>query len=141
MMRNSITVISSKNSDGSDKTSSFAKDGSFNISILDGIDEIYWRGCFDKYDNFAHQKEWRVCWLSDERNYEPKVLKVGPLKDIIEIVETKDIRDYLLNKYRGYIPGIVQGTRKQIIGTESYKSFKDYVKSIDGLGEFVVDIG
>ncbi|ORU01405.1 hypothetical protein D081_0224 [Anaerovibrio sp. JC8] len=138
--QHSITMISSKAVGEADNAMSFTDDGSFHISILDGIKDIYWRGCFDKYDRFAHQKEWRVCWLPNERNYKSKILSVGPLEDIIDIVATKDIREYLLNKFKGYIPGIVPNDRQQITGTNSYNAFKEYVKMIDGLGEFVVEI-
>lgn len=97
----------------------FTKDGSFNLSMLDGIDNIYWRGCLDKYDRFASQKEWRVCWLPTERNFDAKILHVGSLDDIVDIVATKDIRRYLLNKYSGYVPGLISNVRKDTDGTES----------------------
>ena len=107
-------------------------------SMLDGIEDIY---CLDKYDRFAKQKEWRVCWLPSELNYEAKILHVGSLEDIIDIVPTKDIRRYLLKKYSGYVPGIITNTRRTIAGTESYGAFKGRMRDIDGTGEFVVEIG
>ena len=102
---------------------------------------IYWRGCLDKYDRFAKQKEWRVCWLPSELNYEAKILHVGSLEDIIDIVPTKDFRRYLLKKYSGYVPGIITNNRRTIAGTESYGAFKTRMRDIDGTGEFVVEIG
>ncbi len=134
MNRHSITVVSSDGQEDSDTRMGFTMDGTFHLSVLDGIEGIYWRGALDKYNKFAHQKEWR-------RNYAPKILPVGSLEDIIDIVETKDIRPYLLKKYKGYFPGIVNSTRKQICGTESYHDFKEYIKTIDGLGDFVMEIG
>lgn len=111
------------------------------VSMLDGMEDIYWRGCLDKYDRFAKQKEWRVCWLPSELNYEAKILHVGSLEDIIDIVPTKDIRRYLLKKYSGYVPGIITNNRRTIAGTESYGAFKTRMRDIDGTGEFVVEIG
>ncbi len=79
--------------------------------------------------------------MPEERNYEAKTLSVGSLEDIIDVVETKNIRSYLLNTYKGYYPGIIATPRRQITGTCSYRDFKEYMKSIDGLGDFVVEIG
>ena len=141
MNRHSITVISSEHRNSDEKKINYAADGIFDLSFLDGVKNIYWRGCLDKYDRYAKQKEWRVCWLSDERNYEAMTLSVGSLEDIIDVVETKNIRSYLLTKYRGYYPGIVGTSRRQSSGTCSYKDFKEYMKSIDGLGDFVAEIG
>ena len=115
--------------------------GTFDVSMLDGIEDIYWRGCLDKYDRFANQKEWRVCWLPSELNYEAKILHVGSLEDIIDIVPTKDIRRYLLKKYSGYVPEIITNNRRTVDGTESYGAFKGRMRDIDGTGEFVGEIG
>lgn len=141
MQRNSVTIISSQaQGDHTDKAS-FAADGVFNMSILDDMKNIFWRGSLDKYSGYASQKEWRVCWLPEERNYEAKTLEVGPLEDIIDVVDTKNIRSYLLKKYRGYTPGIVNTIRSTQYGTESYRDFKERMKGIDGLGDFVMEIG
>lgn len=141
MYRHSVTIISSEFNEENNNKIIFAGDGVFDISILNGIDGIYWRGPMDKYDMYAHQKEWRICWLPNLRNYEDKILSVGPLDDLIDIVETKHIRTYLLKKYRGYYPGIVNSNRKSICGTESYSTFREYLKTIDGLGDFIAEIG
>ena len=141
MNRHSVTIISSEHPEGDEKKFNYAADGVFNLSILDGVKDIYWRGSLDKYDRFARQKEWRICWLPEERNYEAKTLPVGSLEDIIDVVETKDIRSYLLRKYKGFYPGIVEISRRQSSGTCSYKDFKEYMKSTDGLGDFVAEIG
>ena len=139
--RHSMTIISSGHHAKNRDEISFTKDGIFHISLLDGIEGIYWRGPLDKFDLYAHQKEWRVCWLPYLRNYEAKVLSVGPLDDVIDIVATENIRSYLLKRYKGYYPGIVKSIRKYTCGTESYRDFKNYMKTIDGLGDFIAEIG
>lgn len=141
MKRHSITIFSSEYRDSDEKEINYATDGFFDLSTLDGIKDIYWRGCLDKYDRYASQKEWRICWLPQERNYEAKTLSVGSLEDIIDVVATKDIRSYLLKKYKGFYPGIVEGARRQITGTCSYHDFKECMKSIDGRGDFIAEIG
>lgn len=141
MNRHCVTVISSEHHEGDDSKSNYTADGTFNISLLNGVKDIYWRGSLDKYDRYARQKEWRICWLPGERNYEAKTLSVGSLEDIIDVVETKSIRSYLLNKYKGFYPGIIETPRRRVSGTCSYRDFKEYMKSIDGLGDFVVEIG
>ena len=140
MSRHSITVISSACQENEGNKINFAADGIYNLSALDGVKDIYWRGCLDKYDIYAGQKEWRICWLPEERNYDAKTLCVGSLEDIIDVVETKEIRSYLLKKYKGYYPGIVETPRRLASGTCSYKEFNEYMKSIDGLGDFVIEI-
>lgn len=59
MKRNSITVISSEHREDDGNKINYATDGTFNISVLNGAEDIYWRGSLDKYDRFARQKEWR----------------------------------------------------------------------------------
>ena len=144
MNRHSITVVSSNHTpeitDFDDKRW-LTKDGSFCLDDIKNAKGILWRGVLDKYDAYWIQKEWRICWLPEERDYKAKTLQVGSLDDIIDIAETEDIRDYLLNRYRGYLPGIVQGNRRDVCGTESYKDFKERMKRIDGLGDFVMELG
>lgn len=137
-----VSLVSSGCGDNKELSKNWlSENGTFDVSMLDGIEDIYWRGCLDKYDRFAKQKEWRVCWLPSELNYEAKILHVGSLEDIIDIVPTKDIRRYLLKKYSGYVPGIITNNRRTIAGTESYGAFKTRMRDIDGTGEFVVEIG
>lgn len=138
MQEHSVTIVTSRYTNEAGR---IVGDGAFHISMLDGMKNIFWRGCMDKYDRYASQKEWRICWLPDVRNYEPKILQAGSLEDIIDVVETEGIRDYLLKKYKGYIPGIVSSARRELCGTESYKEFKEYMKMVDGLGDFVAEIG
>lgn len=139
MNNHSVTIISSKAYINKDKDW-LTEDGSWKLSDLEGLDDIYWRGCLDKYDMYSFQKEWRICWLPKELDYKDRILPVGRLDDIIDIVETSNIRKYLLNKYKGYMPGIVGSIRKTVCGTESYRAFCDRMKSIDGLGDYILEI-
>ena len=142
MSRNSVTLISSEGHNiESDNMPWLSGNGTFNMSILDGVDDIIWRGCLDKYSRYAAQREWRICWLPREHNYEAKTLSVGSLEDIIDVVDAKDIRRYLLKMYRGYTPGIIDTIRRDTAGTTSYKAFKERMKEIDGTGDFIFEIG
>ena len=140
----SVTVISSmlEKIDPSDKEWPTKENGCFNISILSGTkDDIYWRGCLDKYDTYGGQNEWRICWLAEELNYHDKELYVGRLDDIIDIKNTQEIRTYLIDEiYKGGIPGIVNSHRRDVCGNETYVGFMNRMKSIDGMGDFVYEI-
>lgn len=140
--RHHVTLISSTDAGTTDVSSQWLNsDGSFNLSMIETIEDVYWRGVLDKYDIFGVQKEWRVCWLPDEHNYEGKILKVGSLEDIVDVVDTRDIRKYLLQRYRGYIPGFIKESRREIDGTDSYRAFMKMLKGIDGTGELVMEFG
>lgn len=144
MNRHSVSLIAT-NSTPDSGNDWFEEDlklkGAFDISLLEGIDGVYWRGCLDKYAIYGGQKEWRICWLPDIKDFEAKILSVGRLDDIIELVKTEAIREYLLDKYKGYIPGVIQNSRRSEFGTMRYKEFKEMMKGIDGTGEFVLDVG
>ena len=141
---NSVTVISSmlRKIDLSDEEWPTKENGCFNISILSGAkDDIYWRGCLDKYDVYGIQNEWRICWLPEELDYHDKELFVDRLDDIIDIKNTEEIRTYLLDEiYKGFIPGIVNNHRRDICGNKTYEEFMNRMKNIDGMGDFVYDI-
>lgn len=144
MKKHSITVVSSNHTPEArnfEDNRWLTGDGTFHLNDFKNAKDILWRGVLDKYDVYALQKEWRICWLSDERNYKAKALPVGSLDGIIDIVKTENIREYLLELYRGYTPGIVQSSRRNECGTESYVDFKERMKEIDGRGDFVMEIG
>ena len=147
----SVTAISSMldKIDFSDKEWPAKENGFFHVSEISGAkDDIYWRGCLDKYDNYEFQNEWRICWLPEELNYHDKELSVGRLDDIIEIKNTEEIRTYLIDEiYKGYIPGSPKAFlsspnrhRRDISGTETYETFMERMKNIDGMGDFVFEI-
>jgi hypothetical protein len=121
-----------------------SKDGSeglFDMKnvVCDGAN-IIWYGCLDKYEPFRSQKEWRVCWLPKERNFDAAELDVGPLDDIIELVPTNRIRQRLLELNPGYIPGFVNTDRKNTRGTVLYDEFKKIVEGIDGKCRVIMEI-
>ena len=141
---NSVTVTSSvfEKIDPSDREWPTKENGCFHISVLSGIkNDIYWRGCLDKYDNYSLQNEWRICWLSEELDYHDKELYVGRLDDIIDIKKTEELRTYLIeNIYKGYIPGVINNHRRDVCGNETYEKFMNRMKNIDGMGDFVFEI-
>ena len=115
---------------------------SFNLKgLAKNITGIIRYGSLDKYDRYAAQKEWRICWLPKEHNNEPKILHIGDTSDIIDLVDSKNIRRYLLKRYSGHIPGVIFETRKETWGTVSYKNFKDIVEGIDGKCRLILDVG
>lgn len=124
-----------------------AKDGNtaiFNVKeVLKDRDDIIHLGCLDKYTPYSFQKEWRVCWLPKEYNTEAETLHCGSLDDIIDIIPTKDIRSYLLKKYRGSIPGeiINPSIARGVKGTMSYKQFMRRIEDIDGMSTVLCEIG
>ena len=66
MNHHSITVIFSEHREDGGIKINYATDGTFDISVLNGVEDIIWRGSLDKYDRFACQKECRICWLPEE---------------------------------------------------------------------------
>ncbi len=109
--------------------------------ILEDSKQIITYGSLDKYERFSDQKEWRICWLPKEHNHEGKILHIGEISDIVDIVDSKDIRRYLLKRYSGYLPGIVSERRRNFKGTVGYKKFKDTVEKIDGKCRIIFEIG
>ena len=103
--------------------------------------DVIWYGCLDKYKKFEDQKEWRVCWLPEERNLEGKTLHVGNLEDIIELLPREKLRDRLMEMNPGYLPGIIKQPRMNTKGTISYKEFKKMVEGIDGKCRIITEIG
>ena len=131
--RNSLTMISGPG-EGTDDLFDL-------VQLLEGESDILRYGCLDKYERYAQQKEWRICWLPEKHNYERKTLHVGDLTDIVDLVETKEIRRYLLKRYSGYWPGIVSERRQKKKGTIGYQAFKEKVETIDGKCRIIFEIG
>ena len=106
--------------------------------ILKNRDDVIHYGCLDKYRPYAHQKEWRVCWLPDVHNEEGKVLHCGRMDDILEFIPATEIRKYLVSKYKGYIPGVIQ----EIDGPHNsvgYRRFMNAVENIDGMATILCE--
>lgn len=109
--------------------------------LLADSKDIIRYGSLDKYEKFSAQKEWRVCWLPKEHNHEGKILHIGNISDIVDLVAAKDIRRYLLKRYSGSLPGIVFERRRNCKGTINYKKFKEAVEKIDGKCRILFEIG
>lgn len=108
-------------------------------SLLKDSKDVITYGCLDKYEKFKYQKEWRVCWLQKELNNKPKILRVGDLSDIIEIVPSDRISKRLLEMFPGYIPGILETEKAKVNGTVSYSKFKKLVEKIDGKCQIIME--
>jgi hypothetical protein len=120
----------------------FIPDTPFDLKdIDDGLHDIISYGSLDKYDIYSYQREWRVCWLPDVRNNEPKFLHIGNMSDIIEIIPTSELMDSLQSIFLGYYLGDVKETRRCCAGTLSYADFKAKVESIDGKCKPIFEIG
>lgn len=109
--------------------------------FIDADADIIKYGCLDKHSRFKNQKEWRVCWLPQEKNSEGKILNVGRLDDIIEIVPSTEIRQRLLEINPCHIPGIIEVNKNYISGTLTYEKFKEKVEAIDKKCSIIFDIG
>ena len=112
-----------------------------NSEFIDYDSHIIRYGCLDKYDRFKSQKEWRVCWLPNTKNFEGKILNVGKLDDIIELVPRESIRQRLLEMYFGHIPGFIDENIKYSTGTISYVQFKELIENIDKKSQIIFDFG
>lgn len=86
-------------------------------------------------------KEWRVCWLPKELNNKPKILSVGDISDIIEVVPSDKISERLLEMFPSYIPGILENEKAKVNGTVSYSKFKKLVEKIDGKCQVITEFG
>ena len=115
-------------------------DECINIPNIINKNTINIYGCLDKYDKYQAQKEWRICWLAREHNYERKILNVGDVHDIVEIIPRELVRKRLLEMYPGYIPGYVTTKRDRHYGTISYAEFKKKVEQVDGLGKILLEV-
>lgn len=49
---------------------------------------------FHKQSKYSHQSEFRVCIFRDNELNEPFVLDIGDVRDITEIIDTKDLNKY-----------------------------------------------
>lgn len=133
MNNHHITMISGKGA---------SSDGLFDFEMFcSGRNDVIRYGSLDKYNIYARQKEWRVCWLPDEKNNEPKTLHVGDMSDIVEIIPAKKLMSRLQRFFPGYLFGHVNETRTRCIGTLRYNEFKRKVESIDGKCRVIFDIG
>lgn len=53
-------------------------------------------GSFRKFNNFAHQQEWRIAIQSVYNSEEPYKLVIGSIKDISMILPLKDVKNEVL---------------------------------------------
>lgn len=97
-------------------------------------------GCLDKYDKYASQKEWRICYLADELNCDDKTIDVGDLSDVIEVVPSEIISEYLIAKYSPRNFGEIHNNDFSIAGNVGYSKFKNKIENIDGKCRMILDI-
>ncbi|MBR4909007.1 MAG: hypothetical protein IKZ43_08360 [Acidaminococcaceae bacterium] len=109
-------------------------------SSVDAQDVIHY-GAMDKYTRFEDQHEWRVCWLPDKRDLEPRILQVGNLSDLATVIATKNLRDTLLEMYPGYYLGETHWVPREIIGNTTYDNFTNTIENIDGMCRPILEIG
>lgn len=114
------------------------KPEALDISKYQGVEKY---GPLDKYQKYAWQKEWRVCWLSEDYNEDPKTLGIGRIDDIVDVVNTSDLRRYLLNKCAGYIPAAVNDCNYYVNGNMTYPEFMRNVECLDNRYHIIIDIG
>ena len=133
LRKHHLTVVS----DDSDLSS-----GLFDMDMFcSGRSDVKIYGSLDKYSKYSGQKEWRICWLPDIRNHEAKILPVGDINDIIEIMPAAELASKLQGVFSGYHFGYVNDVRKQTFGSMSHRNFRTKVESIDGKCRVIFDIG
>lgn len=116
--QHSMSVISSSNPDSDCELLPFERIPPSDICK-------YKYGCLDKYDRYASQKEWRICYLDQELNENSKVLDVGKLSDIAEVIPAHEIAEYMIRKYKPSNIGITPKKRTWSKGTVHYQEFKE----------------
>ena len=82
-----------------------------------------------------------MCWLPEKRDTEPRVLRVGNLSDLTTVVETKKLRDTLLEMNPGYFLGETDWVPRSIIGNTTYENFTNTIENIDGMCRPILEIG
>lgn len=115
-------------------------------ALLNALDYIGERknahsyGSMDKLIRYSNQREWRICWLPEQLNFERKEVEVGDLHDIVELIPSQKLYSRLLELYPGYCIGETTETRLVRYGTK-YSEFKQLVETLDGKGRLMLDIG
>lgn len=100
------------------------------------------KDCFDKTRYYEEQREWRICLFRNLKEDRPYVLDVGNLSDIVDIIESKEIRKYLLDKYAPCLDADVPPQYGAFDGNVTRKEFKKKLYEYDGgLGKLMFVIG
>ena len=107
---------------------------------IDPRDVIHY-GVLDKYTRFLEQREFRVCWLPKKKDESARILHIGDIRDLIKVVETKNLRTELLNMYPGHYLGETIWEPGAVMGNTSYMQFTKSIESIDGMCRILLEIG
>lgn len=100
------------------------------------------KDCFDKTKQYENQKEWRICLFRNIKDEKPYTLDLGDLSDIVEIIESKEISYYLINKYAPCINGNVPPQFSKFIGNVTRNQFKEKLYEFDeGMGKLITVMG
>lgn len=90
------------------------------------------RDCFNKEDQYAFQREWRICLFRNARNTAPYVLDVGDLSDIVELVPSKHIHERLQQLNTPCVRGDVSPQYSGYRGNITRNGFKEKLYAFDG---------
>lgn len=55
--------------------------------------------CFFKFKEYEWEKEWRICFFRNTKDTNAYELDVGDLSDIVDIIESSQVNNYLMKKY------------------------------------------
>lgn len=100
------------------------------------------KDCFDKTDYYQEQKEWRICLFRNMKEDKPYILDVGDLSDIVDIVESNRIKEYLADKYAPCLNIDVPPQIEEFKGNVTRKEFKEKLYDYDnGMGRLMLVMG
>ena len=100
--------------------------------LRDGANRTSSKDCFDKTKYYEEQKEWRICLFRNKKDDQPYILNVGDLSDIVELVETSKVREYLTDKYAPCLDVDVPPQYSEFIGNVKRREFKERLYEYDG---------
>lgn len=100
------------------------------------------KDCFDKTKDYEEQKEWRICLFRNRKEDTPYILDVGDLSDIVDIIASKEVRKYLIDKYSPCLDAEVLPQYSVFDGNVTRKELKEKLYEYDGgLGRLMFVIG
>lgn len=90
------------------------------------------RDCFTKDTFYAGQREWRICLFRNTNVATEHVQRIGDIRDIVEVVRTKDLKKHLCELHAPCNGGIVPKTNLPFEGNIRRHAFRDHLYSFDG---------
>lgn len=107
-----------------------------------GANRTSTKDCFCKTTVYAEQKEWRICLFRNCQDDKAYVLDIGDLSDIVDIVPSSRISEFLIKKYSPCIYDKLAPAYMGFKGNVTRQEFKDKLYSYNnGMGKLMMVIG